>query len=171
MKLTIAWLDKRGACKDGVEWFRVAGLMNASDVMEALIKEGRLDWANWLIARLLSPKDRIRYAVFAAEQVLGIFEKQYPDDKRPRMVIEAAKAVLKKSNKKTRAAAGSAAWAARAARAASAAGDASAAWDAARSAVWAAGDAARSAAWAAGDAMKVKIIRYGMGLCFGKEGK
>jgi hypothetical protein len=33
----------------------------------------------------------VKYAVFAAEQVIDIFEKKYPDDKRPRKAIEVTK--------------------------------------------------------------------------------
>jgi hypothetical protein len=95
-------------------------------------------------------KDSVRLAVYAAELVIGIFEKEYPDDKRPRQAIEATKNWLAEPTEKNRLAArdaageawaaGSAAWAA-----------GSATW-AARSAAWAAGGAtwaARSAAWAA----------------------
>ena len=166
MKITKAWLNRRGACSAGVEWFEKSGLTESSEVMAGLLKENLLEWANWLIVRLLDRKDKIRYAVFAAEQVIEMFEKKYPADKRPRKAIEAAKAVLKKNNDKTRVAARVAAWAAWSsawatriswtARAAS-----GAAWAAAGD-VWAARVAARVAAWAAaGDVMKEKIIRYG----------
>ena len=172
-KLTEKWLEKRGACADGISWFKTCSKENPSEVMDALLAEKKLDWANWLIARLLSPKDRVRYAIFAAEQVIDIFEKAHPNDKRPRKAIEAAKAVLKKNNKTARAAAWAAAGAAwAAAGAAGGAGDAAgAAWAAgdAAWAAWAAAWAARAAGDAAGPAMKEKIIRYGMGLCFGRE--
>lgn len=206
-KLTVKRLKTKEACDDGIAWFNGCVKEKPSDVMDALLAEKKLDWANWLIARLLSRKDSIRYAIFAAEQVIGIFERLYPDDKRPRQAIEAAKAVLKNNNETTRAAAARAArdaaraardavWAAVAARVAGAAAEA-AAGDAAGDAVWAAwaaGDAAEAAAWAAraaacaardaraaaraseaavwaarAAAKKEKIIRYGMGLCFGRE--
>src|SRR3972149_2532123 len=38
----------------------------------------------------LDTKDRVRYAAFAATQVIGIYEKAYPHDDRPRKAIEAA---------------------------------------------------------------------------------
>jgi hypothetical protein len=40
-------------------------------------------------------EDSVALAVFAAEQVLSIFEKKYPKDKRPRKAILAAKNYLK----------------------------------------------------------------------------
>ena len=141
MKLTNAWLEKWEACSDGVAWFRKSGLTESSEVLEGLLKDKKLGWAKWLIVRLLDRKDKIRYAVFAAEQVIEIFEKKYPEDKRPRQAIEAAKAVLATDDGETRAAA-------------------RAAGDAAWAAAWAAGDAG-DAAWAA---VQEKIVRYGMEL-------
>lgn len=54
-------------------------------------------------------KDSIALAIYSAELVLKNYEKEYPDDKRPREAIEAAKKVLEKDNKKNRSAAESAA--------------------------------------------------------------
>jgi len=36
-------------------------------------------------------EDSVKLAIFAAEQVIEIYEKKYPNDKRPREAIEAAK--------------------------------------------------------------------------------
>src|SRR5574343_68873 len=52
-----------------------------------------------------SKEDSVALAVYAAELVIHIYEERYPDDKRPRQAIEAAKAWLKDPNEKTRAAA------------------------------------------------------------------
>lgn len=41
-----------------------------------------------------TPQDSVKLAIYSAELVIDIFEKQYPDDKRPRLAIEAAKAYL-----------------------------------------------------------------------------
>jgi hypothetical protein len=94
-----------------------------------------------------------------AEAVSHLYEKEYPDDKRPRLAIKAARDFANgKITAQERAAAwaaGDAAWAA-----AWAAGDAArAAGDAARAATRA---AAWDAAWAAGDA-QAKIIRKYLG--------
>jgi hypothetical protein len=85
-------------------------------------------------------KDSVELAIFAAEQVIDIYEKEYPKDKRPREALEAAKNWLKNPSDE----------AARAARAAGAAGAAAeAAAGAAARAAWAAGAAAEAAARAA----------------------
>lgn len=47
-------------------------------------------------------KDSISLAIYSAELVLNNFEKKFPNDNRPRLAIEAAKAVLKNDTKKNR---------------------------------------------------------------------
>lgn len=198
MIITTDWLKEQGACSDGMDWFSLQPQTDGRAVVESLISAEKMEWANWLITRMLDHKCRIIYAVFAAEQVLDIFEKQYPGDKRPRLAIEAARMVIKNDVPKTRDAAlaagnaagasgatedaaWAAAWAARAAGAAGAAwaaawaaGAAGAAWAAwaTRVAVpsWATGAAARAtkAARATEVPVEIKIIRYGISLLEGK---
>jgi len=79
-------------------------------------------------------KDSVALAIYAAELVIDIYEKECPNGKLPREAIEAAKRVLKSDTPKNRAAA---------ARAADAA---------ARAAAYAAAYAAAAAAYAAADA-------------------
>ncbi len=189
MKITNKWLKKNNACLEGISWFEDCGETYSVAVIEKLISQEKLEWANWLISNLLDRKGQIKFAVFSAQQVIDIFEKKFPNDKRPRKAINAAIKVLKDNSEingdawaaeaagaaalDARDAARDAAWdAARAARAAAlAAGDA--AW-AAGAAALDAGDAARAAALDAGDAwaaraaagnvMKIKIICYGIEL-------
>ena len=99
-------------------------------------------------------KDSVALSIYAAELVIDIYEKQYPNDDRPRKAIEAAKAVLKNDTEANKSAARSAAESARSAAesAESAARSAWSAESAARSAAWSAWSAARSAesaAWSA----------------------
>ena len=61
-----------------------------------------VEWVKW------TKKDSISLAIYVAELVLGNFEKQYPNDMRPREAIEAAKNVLKKDNRENRSVAWSA---------------------------------------------------------------
>jgi hypothetical protein len=91
-------------------------------------------------------EDSVAMAIFSAELVIDIFEKKYPDDKRPRQAIEAAKEYLKNPSKKT---ARAAARSARAAAYASAHADRAAYASAAAYASSAAARAADAAAAAA----------------------
>ncbi|MFA5484885.1 MAG: hypothetical protein WC260_01390 [Candidatus Pacearchaeota archaeon] len=54
----------------------------------------KFGWSNWLLSRVLPLDDKIRYTIFAAELVIDIFEKEFPEDKRPRNVIETVREYL-----------------------------------------------------------------------------
>ena len=140
-----AWLKEHNACADGFKfWCEHCEGKDTEQQLLTLVKHSD-DWAYWILTKLLNTKQNQQLAVFSAQQVLPIFEKKYPTDKRPRLAIEAAKNVLKNDTKKNRAAA----WAA-----------AGAAWAAA----WAATAARDAGAAGTTSAMKMKILRYGISL-------
>jgi hypothetical protein len=133
-------------------------------------------WANWLVVRLLNRTNQLRYAVYAAKQVLGIYETRYPRDLRPRRAIQAATRCLRNDIPANRKAAYDAAAAACAAATYTASAAAYYAADAASAAACAAADAACAAADAAcaaataADAadgkkeLRQKILAYGLRL-------
>jgi hypothetical protein len=181
MNMTVVKLTKLDACPEGIQYFKEHKFKTVEQAITEILKTDhsqRLNWSNWLISRSLSKMSKencIRYAVYAAEQVIGIFEKKYPKDKRPRKAIQAAKRYLKnpteENKEKCKAAASSAyayaaSWAA--AWAAFAASDAAATCAAAS---WAARAASSAyAAWAytaAKDKTFEKIIKYGLKLLKG----
>ena len=172
MKITKTFLKRENACSEGYAWFLSCGETDHELVIAKLIAEEHEDWANWCIVRLMTHKQRIMYAIYAAEQVIDIFEKAYPNDDRPRKAIEAARKYSKYSTKENQSAARSAAYAADAAADAADAADAAyAAYAAARSAYSAAyldrsaADAAANAARSAADAVALKtIIEYGLSI-------
>jgi len=192
--VTLKKLNKLDACESGIEWFENQDEKRLDKVCLSLIESQRPDWANWTIVRYMTDEQKRQYAIYAAEQVIDIFEKEYPSDKRPRLAIEAAKNWVKSPAEKNRAAAASAASAAYAAYAAasaaaaaasaSAAAAASAAYAvyAASAAAYAASAAAyyaasaayavyaASAAYAAAKKeMQIKIIKYGLTLIQGAK--
>ena len=135
----------------------------------------------------MSKEQHVQYDVYSAELVLPLFEKEYPDDDRPRLAIEAAKKCLvdpsEENKRKADKCAICASHAARAASLASAASaefaarsaaDYSASFTARYSAAHAARSAARySAAYAADSAssnisnhkeIEDKIINFGLEL-------
>ena len=140
MIISEKWLTKNKACSNGIEWFIAQQEKDGVNVVRKLMAEKRLDWANWLIVRIMSYRQYVAYAIYAAEQVIEIYEKQHPADTRPRTAIEAVKKYLENPSKKNRAAVKAAAKAAYAAYAVDA------------------------AAYAADAAMKTKILEYGLGL-------
>jgi hypothetical protein len=130
-------------------------------------KNDKQVWQEMRIVKwwLWTKEDSVSVAIYAAELVLPIYEKQYPDDKRPRLAIEAAKAWLKDPSEENRQAAAYAAYASYASYAAAASAAAYAASAAAYAASSAAYDAydASAAAYAAADTAnncKAAIHRY-----------
>ena len=123
MKITNEWLNKKKACEEGLKWFENQTETDGIMLVKKL-SETHLNWANWLVTCLMDQKKCVQYAVYAAELVLPIFEGAYPDDKRPRLAIEAAKSWLENptlENAATYAAAADAADGARAVNATNAA--------------------------------------------------
>ena len=144
-KVNETFLKKHSACEGGFKWWLINCKNLETDKQLLKLVDYRADWANWLMVRLLNRKDKIRYAVFAAEQVIKIYEKKYPNDKRPRKAIEAAKKVIERDSTKNRADAAADAYADADAYAADAA-------------------AAAAAAAAAKKKLQIKIIKYGISL-------
>ena len=168
MEITREWLEEKGACTEGRKWFLRQNKTDAIDVIRALVADNLWDWANWTIVRLMSREQYLSYAIFTAEQVIDIFEARYPDDKRPRQAIEAARVCLQNDTQKNRKAASAAASDANAA-ASDAYAAASAAYAAAYAAAYTAAYAAAAAASAAYASIKTKIINYGVQLLEGGE--
>ncbi len=130
--------------------------------LDRIMESNGMDDTVWCLRCTLEDAENliIEFACDCAERVLGHYERYYPEDKRPRQAIEAARACVTDKSPASRAAAEAAAWAAEAAAttgwaATEAARAAGAAAEAARAAAGDAGDAVRAAwvaAWAAAGA-------------------
>ncbi|MFA7486024.1 MAG: hypothetical protein WCZ89_08375 [Phycisphaerae bacterium] len=101
MLLTKQVLENYGACNEGMLWYISNDEPDSvEETIEKLLASDECEkfgWSNWLLSHVLPNDDKIRYAIFAAELVIDIFEKEFPEDKRPRNAIEAARVYL--SNK------------------------------------------------------------------------
>ena len=136
--ITDKWLKENRACGDGATWLKGQRLRRADLVIMKLMDINRFDWANWAIVRLMTHKQKIQYAVYSAELVIGECEKKYPKNERPRKAIEAAKACIKNPSDKNK--------------------------NAAANAANAAYSAANAAAYANSAKIKAEIINYGLKL-------
>ncbi len=117
-KITKKWLRDNNVCESGYEWFCNQKETNTRKVLLKLIGEDRSNDANWVIVRMMTRRQKVQYAFFAAEHVFDIYEKEYPDADRPRKAIEATKKYIKNpsdDNKKAAAYAAEAAYSAYAA--------------------------------------------------------
>ena len=106
MKIYKSFLISHYACKEAIEWYDTQKDKEIDVLFKALIEDEKdLNWLNWYLAHILKKIDKVKYAVFAARQVLHIFEDKYPKDNRPRKSIEAAEAYIKNPNSRNASAA------------------------------------------------------------------
>jgi len=98
MELTKQVLENYRTCNEGMLWYISNDEPDSvEETIEKLLSSDECEkfiWSNWLLSRVLPTDDKIRYAIFAAELVLDIFEKEFPEDKRPRNAIESARGYL-----------------------------------------------------------------------------
>jgi hypothetical protein len=150
--ITDAWIEKYKPCQSALDWWNKKE-KDSLTILNQLIDDKKYNWADWMITRIMHKHEYVAYAIFAAEQVIHIYEKKYPNDDKPRKAIEAAKRYLKNPTIKNKdASAAAAAYADAYADAASAAD----AYDA-------------SAASAAKETMRIKILKYGIELLKGEK--
>ena len=91
--VTLVDLQKKNACSTGLAWWETefgSEPASALDVLTKAPKEKAFDWAIWLVAETDRPLC-VRVLCDFAERVLPIFESKFPDDKRPRDCIAAAR--------------------------------------------------------------------------------
>ena len=90
MKITKEQIRKLEPCSEGWEWYLEYQTDNLTELL-IKVNNNHSDWARWLVTNLMTKQQNVKIAIFSAEQVIEIFEKQFPDDNRPRAAIEAAK--------------------------------------------------------------------------------
>jgi len=94
-KTTEIQIRKWDSCNGAVEWIEQQDTEDVFELIERLRKsriKHKHAWLCWAIPRLLkTKKNRVRFAVYCAELTLPVFEKEHPNDKRPRKVIQAVK--------------------------------------------------------------------------------
>ena len=98
MKITKSVIKNLTPCNEGWKWY----LSNQEDDLETLLLNANTDhpeWARWLFTHLMSKKQCVEIAIFAAKEVLPIYEGKH-SDKRPRLAIEAAEKWLKEPTEK-----------------------------------------------------------------------
>ena len=91
-KLTEKKLMEFNPCSDGLEFAR----KHEFDFAKIYRLCPRADWLIWLLRRTdnITKPQAVEMAIKFAAPALARFEKKYPDDKRPRAALDAAKAWL-----------------------------------------------------------------------------
>ena len=113
MRINLEWLREADACIESREEWKSRSMeeIDGIELVQKLMIEDKFRWANWLIVRLMTHEQKIQYAIFAARQVIEIYEKKNPVDNRPRKAIEAAEKYLKNPTAENKNAAADAAYA------------------------------------------------------------
>jgi len=67
MKVTLKFLKEKGACDEGVDWLRKRKTRDLVEVLKLLIKQNRIGWAEWLMARFVKFEEAQRCREFEYE--------------------------------------------------------------------------------------------------------
>ena len=95
MNITKEYLESKNASLYSIDWFMTRTETDARALMLAAVDDGHSDYARWLMQAMITTKEQaVKIAVFAAEQVIDVFEDKQPDDGSPGKAIEAAWAWL-----------------------------------------------------------------------------
>jgi len=168
MEITQTWLENIDACEGLKDWFKAQTETDGLKLVKKLIKEKKLDWANWLIVHIMTYEQYTTYAIYAAKLVLPIFKKHYPNDKKLNETIEATEKFSKNPTEENKLLAKKAASTAASADAIATAIYAASTFYAvsAASAFYAANAASANAADAesANKKILIDILNYGLGL-------
>lgn len=93
MKTTLRKIKKLRPCEEG--WEKLISNVGADLDKEVTIKEilesNGIEDAVWALQAIDDQKSARLFSADVAESVLGIFEKECPNDKRPRIAIQAAR--------------------------------------------------------------------------------
>jgi len=89
------WVEEKKPCEAGLAFLNTQTDKSAVSVINALVVAKHYDWADWALTNSFTKRQNVMFATYAAEQVIDIFEKEYPEEERPRASIETAKRWLK----------------------------------------------------------------------------
>ena len=94
MNVDIDRLKEKNACKSGIAWLESLGTVDGSEIIKKGIELERWSDLRWGLSRLMTKEQCVEWAIFCAEQVIDVFEKNFPSDKRPRQAIRDARKYL-----------------------------------------------------------------------------
>ena len=92
--INIDFLIRKKACDGGVDWLESQNTVDFYELYELAKKDGLLLYVNWYIAKLMNKTQAIKYAIFAAESVVDVWNDYDFNDTRPQDAIDAAKNYL-----------------------------------------------------------------------------
>lgn len=100
MNITEDFFEKDNTCSEIIK------LLSSPNIHKIIFNrfkgESLFKWFNQKMVKFMNQKQHIKYAMFAAELVLPIFERQFPYKKGPREVIDTSKKYLKDPSEENR---------------------------------------------------------------------
>ena len=129
MKINASIIKSFNPCNDRYDNF-VNNYGTIEYDLKSFLEMDKINYTDkvWVVTRLFTHEQNVKWSIACASSVLDIYEKLYPDDKRPREAIEAAVTFVLNPCAETRF---------------------DFAFFASQSVVWAARSAAKSVVWAA----------------------
>jgi len=103
--ITEEFLLGEDACLDRRNYWLLTSEPDVCKVLMKCLRDNHFDYANWLIVRYMDRQQRLRYALYAAQQVAYIYNEQYPGDERINDALNAVRAVIRDDTEETRRAA------------------------------------------------------------------
>ena len=94
MKINASAIEKFNPCKDRFDNFK-SQYPDFDGSLYDFIRLENITYSDkvWAVTRMFTKQQNVAWSILCAESVLHLFEEKYPDDKRPRLAIEAAKNV------------------------------------------------------------------------------
>lgn len=90
---TIEQLCKLSSCTEGIEWYKKNKKRSAINTINAADFDG-IRYCSWYITKLMNKKQAVKYAIYAAEKALHVYENIKPNDTKLCKAICAAQAWL-----------------------------------------------------------------------------
>lgn len=72
MKITFKFLEEHNVCQKGIDWFIDHKFRNIRHdrLIKKLMTEDIFNWANWLISKLLSKDNCVKYSIYAVNAIV-----------------------------------------------------------------------------------------------------
>jgi hypothetical protein len=95
-KITNKWIKKEKPCQSALNWWD-GKERDPITILKNLIFEKHYDWAIWFIASIMNYNDHLSLFMYVCKQLINVYEKQHPNNKKLRKNIELLTEYIKNS--------------------------------------------------------------------------
>lgn len=99
MRITTEIIKQLNPCEDRFSNF-ISNYPDYDGTLEHFISLYKITYSDkvWVVTKLFSKEQNVKWAILCAKSVLHIFESEYPEDNAPRLALESAKVWLNEPN-------------------------------------------------------------------------